>query len=387
MVNKFASVTGGADRLCLDVTTGLRDRGHTVSWLSTRSETNVERTGAFIPATITGTTRHTARGSDAARVATRAVWNTAAAHAMDRLLDAVKPDVVHLHKLYPQLSVAPAVRAAKRGVPVVQTMHDYEFVSANPLDDSGRSVDCDDSALRYRALNTLLFGIKRLVHRHCVTDWIAVSNYVASVGRLSGISSTVIYNFVPHSSPSRDPLSFEGRTGVVFVGRLTPEKGVRDALALAQRLASEPVTIAGFGALWHEAVRAARNLSNVTLPGALSRAAVLQLLRSSRVLVCPSRWAEPANLAALEAMSVGTPIVTYDRGGLAEYVRTAAAGLVVPSDVLCLERATRTLHSDKALWTRCSLAALQASNTLFSSTQALESLERVYGRAIARGHA
>jgi hypothetical protein len=44
------------------------------------------------------------------------------------------PGVVHAHKLHPELSVAPIVLAARSGMPILQTIHDYEVVSASPLD-------------------------------------------------------------------------------------------------------------------------------------------------------------------------------------------------------------------------------------------------------------
>ena len=64
---------------------------------------------------------------------------------MERLVREFRPDVVHAHKLYPQLSVAPVVVAARHRVPVVQTLHDFELVSASLLDVRGGRLDRDET--------------------------------------------------------------------------------------------------------------------------------------------------------------------------------------------------------------------------------------------------
>src|ERR1700761_8683387 len=136
LVNKYARVTGGSDLHCLELARGLRERGHEVAFLSTADAGNMDRVGAFVPRTVSNATREALAPAAAAKVAARSLWNRTAAAATRRSIDDFRPDVVHLHKLYPQLSVAPVVAASSRRVPLVQTLHDYEFISASPLDDS-----------------------------------------------------------------------------------------------------------------------------------------------------------------------------------------------------------------------------------------------------------
>ena len=134
LVNKFAHVTGGADQHCLDLAAALTDAGHEVRMLSTADPANGWRSGAFVPVSTSAGTRDQTRLLEAAPVFFKALWHRGAAAAMRRLAAEFRPDVVHAHKLYPQLSVAPVVEAARLGLPVVQTLHDFEMVSANHLD-------------------------------------------------------------------------------------------------------------------------------------------------------------------------------------------------------------------------------------------------------------
>src|SRR5918995_2025032 len=129
LVNKYARVTGGADRHVLDLAAVLRGRGHDVRLLSTEG-TETDVAGAFIPPTVTHWNRDQMQPAQRLRVANMALWNRTAASAIRRLLSEFDPDLVHAHKLYPQLSVAPVVVAHEAGIPIVQSAHDYEFISA-----------------------------------------------------------------------------------------------------------------------------------------------------------------------------------------------------------------------------------------------------------------
>jgi glycosyltransferase involved in cell wall biosynthesis len=376
IVNKFVYLTGGADRHCLGLAAILRQRGHEVAFLATESKHNLERDGVFVHATVTHQTRDTlplpARGG----VLLKAFWSAEAAAAMRRLISSFKPDVVHVHKLYPALSVSPLVEAVRAGIPIVQTLHDFELISASALDARGGWFDSYESRFSYRALNSATFPIRRQVHVPRVTAFVSVSRFIARVAAAHGIESTVIPNFVP---PGADSLpDFEERRGIVFIGRLRPEKGVLDVVELARVLPDIPVTIVGSGALADRIDAQARTLQNLTVTGFGPDVASQEIIRSARVIVIPSRCYEPGPLVSLEAMSHGTPAVVYANGGLAEYVSDAGSGLLVPPDVQSLARACSELHEDEAMWTKLSQNGLAAAAGAHSLENYGERIEQIY---------
>ena len=231
---------------------------------------------------------------------------------MRRLIQRFRPQVVHAHKLYPQLSAAPLVVAARAGVPIVQTLHDYEFMSASYLDHRGGWIDHDERRVSFRALNAATFATRRWVHSPRVDAWIANSGYVARRYATRGLTSTVLAAFV---EPIDRPVpGFAERAGAAFVGRLHEEKGVRDVIALAGALPGIDVRVAGHGPLEGEVAAAARRLENLEFVGKLDRDGVFDLLMRARVCLMPSRWQEPGGIAALEAMAVGTPVVAFASG-------------------------------------------------------------------------
>jgi glycosyltransferase involved in cell wall biosynthesis len=384
IVNAHGRITGGADIHCFELSRLLRERGHEVRLLSTFHPQNLDAAGAFVPQIVSRASRDSLAPGAAARVAASACWNRTAAAATERLLADFKPDLVHAHKLYPQLSVAPVVIAARHSVPVVQTAHDYEFVSASAIDHQGHRYDRDEDRLAYRLLNSLLFGLKRTIHAPRVSSWIAVSRDLADVYRCGGIDALPLPNFV---APGGDPLGAGEREGALFVGRLAHEKGVDKVIELARRLPALPVAIVGDGPLTAAVHEAAEVLPNLSFAGSLAPDEVEARMHSARLVVMPPVWREPAGLVALEAMRAGTPIVAYDRGGLAEYINDAGAGLVVRPDVEDLVAAIRTLLVDPLRWQQLSDSAAAAARTTHAPDAYLDRLEAVYASALspARG--
>jgi glycosyltransferase involved in cell wall biosynthesis len=383
LANNYTRVTGGADLHCLELARGLRERGHEVAFLATADERNVDRQGVFVPTIVTRETRADIAGIRAVGVACRAIWNPRAVEATKKLLSAFRADIVHVHKLYPQLSVAPVVVASARRVPIVQTVHDYEFISASSIDDTGNWRDRDEERLSYRALNTALFGVKRLLHTPRVDRWISVSRSTAAAYREHGIDTAVLPNF---TKPFAGVLPhFEDRLGVLFVGRLAEEKGIRDILDLPKHLPEYPIVIAGDGPMTGEVEQAIRVFPSLTYLGKLDSKAVAQQIALARLVVMPSLWREPGPLAALEAMAAGTPLIAYDNGGLAEYVADAGAGIVVPPSATSLADAITSLYDDRERWEKFSANAHDAVHKNHTRSIYLNRLEQIYVEAIGAG--
>lgn len=383
MVNKYAYVTAGADKQCFLLTKLLREAGHEVALLSTVSERNVETDGAFVPGLVTHETRDELPARQRLQVFRNAMWNSDAVRAMKSIVHEFRPDLVHAHKLYPHLSTSLIVSARRMRLPVVQTLYDYEFMSANPLDATGGRIDRSESRSTYRLLNTATFAARRWLHAPAVSEWITVSDFVARTYAERGIDATVIYNLAD-ADLERRPLPASDRDGIAFVGTLSAEKGVMDVLEVARQLAGERFVLAGRGPLKDVVARRAAELPNVEFRGHLDSGGVREALSSARVALIPSRWSEPGPLVALEAMAVGTPIAAYGTGGLVEYVSGTDAGLVVDPDPKLLAAACRSLLANEKKWATCSASGLRAIANDFSNEVHLRSVLDVYERAMSR---
>jgi len=163
-------------------------------------------------------------------------------------------------------------------------------------------------------------ALRRLVRsraKHFVT-----SHYIGGVSGLQEWVVTSPFANSHHMTPEviREPAD---REGVLFVGRLEPEKGVHFMLdhwpLIKERLGVAELRIAGDGSLT-EAVRTriAQGLTDVTYIGRLSREETAREMGRAAYVLVPSLWKEPFGAVALEAVAAGAIPIVADRGGLAE---------------------------------------------------------------------
>ncbi len=125
---------------------------------------------------------------------------------------------------------------------------------------------------------------------------------------------------------------------LLYAGRITPEKGVEDALGIATR-AERPLLLAG--GVYDQAYFAERIAPRLDQAGErarylghVSRERLWQLMAGATATLCPSHWIEPFGLVACEALAAGSPVIAYAQGGLREVIEDGVTGtLVAPGDL------------------------------------------------------
>ena len=141
---------------------------------------------------------------------------------------------------------------------------------------------------------------------------------------------------IVHNGLTLDGAPFERRRSdaLVFVGRVTPEKGIVEAIQIAER-AGRPLKIAAkigptpkeqeFNEqVFQPALKAAG--ARVEFLGELSGADRDDLFASSHAVLMPGSWPEPFGLVAIEALACGAPVLARRVGGLDEIIRDGVDG-------------------------------------------------------------
>lgn len=177
---------------------------------------------------------------------------------------------------------------------------------------------------------------------------VTVSEANARAWRAAGVHvPTVIHNGVDLAS-----IALGTRRGdhLLYAGRLSPEKGVEDAIAVAARLGRGLILVGGAYDPAYQAraiaprVRQLAALDPGPVHGAVylgprTRGEVYALMASAAATLMPVHWDEPFGLVAVESLAAGTPVVGYRRGALPEIVTEDVGALVAPNDVAALARA------------------------------------------------
>lgn len=147
----------------------------------------------------------------------------------------------------------------------------------------------------------------------------------------------------------------EGREGLITVGRITPDKGIAEAIEIALAL-DEKLLIVGDTSPYlpwseeyyedriaphvdGERVRHVREMSNWE---------VLEAMTGARALLFPLQWEEPFGLVVLEALTTGTPVLALRRGALPEIVEEGVTGFLRDEPAELIEAAGRIGEIDPA---------------------------------------
>ncbi|PYX74632.1 MAG: glycosyl transferase family 1 [Acidobacteria bacterium] len=336
----------------------------------------------------------------------RAVWATDSRRQIAELISRHRPDVIHVHNTF--VVVSPSIYSAcqEAQIPVVQTLHNYRLLcpAATFFRNGKVCEECVDHSLwrgirygcyRDSRLETATVALMLAIHRHRgtwtqdVNCYIALTEFVRRKFVDGGLPEDKIFvkpNFV-HPDPGADQED-HGRAGyALFVGRLSPEKGVRTLLAAWQRLHSRiPLLIVGDGPQRAELEAQAEHLglSGVQFRGFLPRAQTLAAIKGASFLVFPSGWYEHFPVTIAEAFACSTPIICSGLGAMQEIVEDRHTGLhFTPGDAddLAVKVEWAWNHPEQ-VWAM-GKEARREYEVKYTADQNYQILMRIYRRAIA----
>ncbi|MES2537314.1 MAG: glycosyltransferase family 4 protein [Pseudomonadota bacterium] len=307
----------------------LRARGHEVAFYQ-RDNSELRNGMSILPA--------------AAAVAST-FWSRRTVRDIGRACETFMPDVIHAHNIFPLISPSLYWAAARRCVPVVQTLHNFRLLCPQAMFLREGKV-CEDCLGKtpWRAItrkcyrtsvpqSALLAGMLSS-HRAAGTYRSKVTRYIVPTrfckekfirGGLPAERLCIKPNFVVSSSVP----DWQSRSGGIFAARLSGEKGL-DVLIEAMGISNgASIRIVGDGPLRERA----QDFFRGDYLGPKSSAQVMQLLAGAQYLVAPSRCYETFGLVVIEAFACGTPVIASRHGGLGELVEDGVTGLLVnPAD-------------------------------------------------------
>lgn len=400
-VNKFHWLKGGAERYYFDLQRELAARGHEVAVFASAHPQNEPSDWAehFAP----DAEYHRPGRTPAWRLARDVIFNREAARRLERLIDLFRPEVAHLHNFHHQLSPSILEVLARRGVPAVQTLHDYKWVCPAYLFLS-RGKICERCGPGNRFVPVLArrchhdsFLKSLAVHVELTASW--RRGDVSRVRRFLAPSRFLRERVVAHGLPADRVLhvpyfiregeyrpAIEPGDAFLYVGRLSREKGLPTLFDAMKKGAGLPLRVAGegpLGPLLEE--RAAREKLPVEFLGHLRGEALHEAIRAARAVVVPSEWYENLPYAVLEAFALGVPVVGALVGGIGELVEDGKTGRAFPAgDAGALAEALSALARSPADAAEMGCSARHRIEAEYAADPGMDRMEALY-RDAARG--
>ncbi|WP_330356592.1 glycosyltransferase [Streptomyces chartreusis] len=331
-------------------------------------------------------------------------WNPAVRTELAARLRAERPDVVHVHNVFPLLSPAVLAACADAGVPAVATLHNYTQVCPpGTLQRDGRPcTECVGSAAplpavrhgcyRDSRLATVPLAVSLSVNRRrwwsAVERFLCISAAQRDVLVRAGMPAerlVVKHNFVPDPDDRRSGAGEH----VLYLGRLAEAKGVRLLMTAWDELAAAggvgvPLVIAGTGPLEQEVTAWAAGRDDVRYVGLYDTAECRKAVARSVAVVAPSTWLEAFGLVVVEAMAAGVPVVAAGHGAFVELVEDGVTGLLHrPGEPGSLASCIRRIAAGPDRNREMGRAARRRYELGFSPAVGLERLVEEYRTAIA----
>ncbi|MEV0117403.1 glycosyltransferase [Streptomyces sp. NPDC050844] len=386
--NRYSSAQPSGENVVVDQEVGLlRAAGHRVELFERRSDDIAGRSLA-----------------GKAAVPLLVPWNPAIRKELAARLRASRPDVVHIHNVFPLLSPAVLAACADAGVPAVATLHNYTQVCPpGTLHRDGRAcTECVGSkaalpavrhgCYRNSRLATVPLSVSLTVNRRRwwsgVERFFCISAAQRDVLVRSGMPAELLavkHNFVPDPGVCRTGAGEH----VLFLGRLAEAKGVRLLMAAWDELAAAggvgvPLVLAGAGPLEREVTAWAADRDDVRYVGLLDPDQCRQALARSVAVVAPSTALETFGLVVAEAMAAGVPAVAAGHGAFVELVEDGVTGLLHrPGEPTSLAYCLRRVTTEQDRNQEMGQAARRRYEQGFSPAVGLERLVEGYRTAIA----
>lgn len=333
LVNKYWFIKGGAERVLFLTRDALIKQGHTVVMFGMQHPDNIVKLSHPVPFL------------DVKKPSLfdfwRVIYNRQAKKMFLKFLKDEKPDVIHFHNIYHQLSFSLFDAARECGVPTVMTLHDYQLFSPNyMLFLNSKPYYKTLGGSYYRCIGDKCMGtygksvaatLESYMRAICKKRFkpdrlIAPSEYMRAIALECGYSSDSVA-LIQNPILSISVYETQKQTSepyAVFVGRFVEEKGIKRLLEAFSLLKDIPLVLVGDGPCmdWVKRYISDHNMTHVSIRGWCDEQMTRDVVAGATVSVFPSQWPENCPMAVLESIQLGVLPVGSSLGGLIELLPT-----------------------------------------------------------------
>lgn len=349
LINNHHKIIGGAEKYYFDLGKLLEQHGHEVAYFSTIDKDNVKtKWSRYFIKKLNFKTKSLANSLDKFP---KIFYSVEAKCNIAKLLDDFRPDIVHLQNIYYYITPSIIKEIKRRGIPIVQTVHDYQLISPSVIMyHNGSICEICKKNKYYKAIFhkcvknsymatlmavvTLYFQNFRKSYVKRIDTFISPSMFTKKKLEEYGIPKNKIVhinNFVPEQKIQKYGHSKEKY--VLYFGRICEAKGIFRLLNAAGQLPDVNFKIAGNfedDQIKKEVLIKVRGekIINVEFVGFKKGASLQKLISQSEFTIVPSEWYENQPYAILESFALGKPVIASKIGGIPELVKANNNGLI-----------------------------------------------------------
>jgi glycosyltransferase involved in cell wall biosynthesis len=277
--------------------------------------------------------------------AVSAIYSFYSKQRVIQVITEFQPNIVHVHNFFPLFSPAVYYACHQARVPVVQTLHNYRLLCLNaylfrqgkvcedclgkPIPIPGIVNGCYKDSKTGSAIVAAMLSTHRTLQtwNRMVDSYIALTEFSRQKfieNNLPPEKIVVKPNFIPNPGLGNGTGNY-----ALFVGRLSPEKGINILLKAWKLIGNKlPLKIVGEGPLSSEVIQAAKENDSIDYVGRKSPEEVYKLLQEAKFLVFPSMWYEGLPRTIIEAYATGTPVIASNLGSMSSLIKDGLTGLL-----------------------------------------------------------
>ncbi len=341
IVNKFLYPQGGAETYILKTGDYLQKHGHEVQYFGMQDDRNL------VGNELNLETHHMdfwSKNISRFLYPFRIIYSFEAKRKIQRVARQFKPDIVHFNNINYQLTPSIIDGIAELGIPMVQTVHDFQLICPNHLLlNLRRKKPCDlcvegnkwncayNKCIHGSLIKSILGSIEGKLYQkrntyNKIERFICPSYFLQSMlardKRFQG-KTEVLHNFIEINQKSE---GLKKKDYVLYFGRLSEEKDITGLLRACRLCPEIPFVIAGDGPLKHLLSDLPPNVRYV---GFQKGDALLRLVAQARFSLYFSVWYENCPLSVLESQSLGTPVLANRIGGIPELIIDGKTGILI----------------------------------------------------------
>jgi glycosyltransferase involved in cell wall biosynthesis len=324
------------------------------------------------------------------------IYSISGRRTIAKLIRERRPDIVHVHELYPFFSPWVLRECRLAGVPVVMTCHDYRLTCPTALHYrsgkicelcvGGKEYWCILKNCRCNIYESTGYSLRNLISRKLrlfrenVTCYITPTEFV-KLRLVNACYPRERIMVIPNAiSVPESQVNASCGKYIAYAGRFSLEKGIETFLA-ASRQIGLPICLAGDYTPMAEIIK--KGPANARFLGHLKREQLDGFYQNARFLVVPSNWFEVFGLVVAEAMAHGLPVIASRVGGLPEIIDEGVTGLLfTPGDVEELAYKMKFLWDNPKLCKQMGQAGRQKVIREYSEDVYFGRLMAVYEKAI-----